>query len=176
MKNVIILQKAYWKCFFLSSVCFLSGNLFLTYWKATFDFLYRRKTSIIKIFNCIAITVLFLFQGDIFQKKVNMINLLWKAVEGYYVCMHFYLFPHILQRILTNCLCRCDSCEPFTGIFIDLSECVHAEQKKLLCLVNVHYGPLVHMASLPTHWWQGSRGETHLLAFTAALFCPCLLV
>lgn len=34
----------------------------------------------------------------------------------------------------------------------------------------------VHMASLPTHWWQGSRGETHLLAFMAALFCPCLLV
>lgn len=85
------------------------------------------------------------------------------------------MFPHILQRILTIIFVQLWT---FYWYFSDLSECVHALQNKrnILRLVNVHYSSVVHMASLPTHWWQGCRGESHLLAFTAALFCPCLLV
>lgn len=99
---------------------------------------------------------------------VNMINLLWKAV-----CV--WIFHIFYKESWQLYLC---SCEPFTDILVTFrSVCMCIQNKRnILRLVNVHYSSVVHMASLPTHWWQGCRGESHLLAFTAALFCPCLLV
>lgn len=89
--------------------------------------LYIRETSIIKIFCLLFLQSCFCFR-EIFSPSFDNTDKSIEKSSGGLLCLclcHFYLFPHILLRILTNCLCRCDSGEPFADIFSDLSECVN---------------------------------------------------
>lgn len=110
-----------------------------------------------------------------------MTNLLWKAVEGFYVCvkfhMHFYLFPHILQRqtVCAGVMVVIWTFYWFCQWPFRVCACF-TEQKKHLCLVNVHYSPLVHVASLPTHWQLHGDRALEVKCISLLLRLPCFVL
>lgn len=105
----------------------------------------------------------------------NMINLLWKAAEGYYVCVCIFICFHIFYKESWQTVCAGVIVVNLLLIFLVTfqSACMFYRTKETYCV-------WLMFTTVPEfiwqHWWQCSRGETHILAFTAALFCPCLLV